>query len=114
MSNSIEKVGFMLGLLALVAADVWAAYSRCPVSPPVNLSMLAFGIFIQLTALCLIAFGYRFSAELSLRQRWRLLLMAFVLGTVSILMVRYAVLYSDAIGQPNWFKSIGLRCSKSA
>ncbi len=37
-------------------------------------------------------------------------MLALVLFTGSLVMIRYSVLYSDAIGKPNFFKSAGLAC----
>ena len=96
--------------LSAVALDVWAVSSRCAASPEVNISILCFGLFIQAFAVGLPlvrgAWSYGASAKLGLK----VIAGALVLFVGSVLAIRYSLLYSDAIGKPNYFRSAGLAC----
>ena len=99
-------------LLALVAVtfDVWAFMSRCPASPGVNVSTLSFGLIVQAISVgAPLARGAWFESA-SVKHGLTFLALALVLFVGSVMAIRYSVLYSDAIGKPNYFKSSGLAC----
>jgi len=98
-----------MALLALIF-DVWAFKSRCPASPEVNASTLCFGLIVQAIAVGLPLARNAWFDSASERQGFKVIAGAIVLFVGSVLAVRYSLLYSDAIGKPNYFRSAGLAC----
>jgi len=109
MENFERNVAVLTALLAL-AFDVWAFKSRCPASPEVNVSILFFGLIIQAIAVALPLVRVAWFDSASDRQGLKVVGCAIILFVWSVLAVRYSVLYSDAIGKPNYFRSAGLAC----
>ena len=103
---------FVAALLAFAALafDLFAFSSRCSASPGVNVSLLFFGAVVQAVAVGFpIAFGSAFASGPP--RRWLAIIgMSLLLFVGGSLAFRYSALYSDAIGQPNYFKSASLAC----
>jgi hypothetical protein len=99
----------ILALLA-VALDVWLFRSRCLASPEINPSTLSLGLLIQATAVGLPLLRTAWFDSASAAHGLKILGAALILFVGSAQAIRYSVLYSDKIGQPNYFKSVGLRC----
>ena len=99
-------------LLAVVgvALDAWAFISRCPASPTINVSILCFGLLVQATAVAFPVIRGSLFETSSLKHELGFICVMSVLFLGSVLVIRYSVLYSDAIGKPNYFKSAGLAC----
>jgi len=98
-----------MALLALTF-DIWAFKSRCPASPEVNISILCFGLVVQAIAIGLPLVRAAWFDTASERHGFKVVMGAIILFVGSILAVHYSVLYSDAIGKPNYFRSAGLAC----
>ena len=96
-----------------VALDIWAFMSRCPASPSVNVSTLSFGLVVQAVAVGFPLVRGAWFETASAKHRLKVITLALVLFVGSVMAIRYSVLYSDAIGQPNYFKSAGLACRLS-
>jgi hypothetical protein len=99
-------------LLALVAAtlDVLALATRCPVSPGVNVPLLLLGLVLQATAVAFpVFFGQPFADELS-KRGLAIVGMALLIFTAGSLAFWYSAQFSDVIGKPNYFRSVGLAC----
>jgi len=96
--------------IAAIALDAFAFSSRCSASPGVNLSLLIFGAVVQAVAIGFpLVFGLEFAGDPP--RRWLAVIgMALLLLVGGSLAFRYSALYSDAIGQPNYFRSAGLAC----
>jgi hypothetical protein len=110
MSNRLEKGAFWFFAFAAIVVDAVSFYSRCDVSPGVNISTFSLGLFIQGVCISAPLFVDHFYPSLALAKRRKLFYLSLLLFLSSVLVVRYSVLYSDAIGQPNGFKSKGLQC----
>ena len=99
----------LLALMAIVL-DTWAFVSRCPASPPVNISTLAFGVIVQAVAVGFPLVRGAWFESASVKHGVTIITLALMLFVGSVMIMRYSVLYSDAIGKPNYFRSIGLAC----
>jgi hypothetical protein len=77
-----------------------------------NMSALGFGIVLQLGAMAGVYYAYTRYGEGMNIKFGRVLLgfvaMFFLVGTIAI---QKSVMYSDSIGKPNWFKSVGRQCN---
>jgi hypothetical protein len=102
-------------LLALIAVvlDTWAFVSRCPASPTVNVSTLFFGLVVQVIAVGFPLVRGAWFESASVKHGLTIITLALMLFIGSAMIVRYSVLYSDAIGEPNYFRSVGLACRSS-
>src|SRR5947207_2023946 len=109
MINRLERAAFWFFTCAAIGVDAVSFYSRCSVSPDVNVSTFALGLIIQGVCISSPLFVQHFYPSLSTARRRKIFYLSIFLFFTSILVVRYSVLYSDAIGQPNWFKSKGLQ-----
>ena len=97
---------------AALALDIVAFSSRCAASPAVNVRILLFGLAVQSLAVCFpLIFGGPFTNEKRGVAIAGMALLLFVGGSLAF---RYAAMFSDAIGQPNYFKSVGLACRNAA
>ena len=103
----------VLLMLIALALDVWAFMSRCPASPIVNVSTLSFGILVQAIAVGLPLVRGVWLQSATVKHGLTIITLALVLFVGSVMAIRYSVLYSDAIGKPNYFKSAGLACRLS-
>jgi len=110
MINRLEKGAIWFFAFAAIAVDAVSFYSRCGVSPDVNVSTFALGLIIQGVCISAPLLVHHFYPNLSIARRRKIFYLSIFLFFCSVLVVRYSVLYSDAIGQPNWFKSKGLQC----
>ena len=110
------KGGHFVTAVVLAAASVSALvvfYSwRCDASPAINFNVLAFAVLVQSFAIALVASQIPAPSSQSFRASRRWLLVAGIALALSFfVMARYALNFSDALGQPNWYKSVGLRCA---
>src|SRR5437868_1463018 len=96
-----------------IALDIWAFMSRCPASPAVNVSTLSFGLVVQAIAISFPLVRGAWFETASEKHGLKIIALALVLFVGSVMAIRYSVLYSDAIGKPNYFKSAGLACRLS-
>jgi hypothetical protein len=102
---------FSLLLAAVLAAlDVLAFVSRCSASPGVNISIMFFGLVVQTVAVSFPLFLDSVIGTISMRHRQLFIALTLMLFVGGAMAVRYAVLYSDAIGKPNYFISASHVC----
>jgi hypothetical protein len=99
--------------LTAVVLDIWAFVVRCPASPAVNISTLCFGLIVQAIAVGFPLVRGAWFESASVKHGLTIITLALMLFVGSVMIIRYSVLYSDAIGKPNYFKSIGLACRSS-
>ena len=100
--------------IAALALDTVAFGSRCLASPKVNVPILLFGLAVQALAVCFpLIFGGPYTND-SGKRGVAIIGMALLLFVAGSLAFRYASMFSDAIGQPNYFKSTGLACRNAA
>ena len=112
---STSKATLVVSLLATVAllASGLLYSLRCQASPPVSMNALSVAVVVQCIALAFVHRSLVESQESSPVKLTRFLLWSGVgLFLASLLLARYAIVYSDAIGHPNWYKSVGLQCSR--
>ena len=103
-------VAVLFAAFALTAcASLYAL--RCAASPPISIKALAIGVAVQGVALALIYLGMATVAGGEARKS-QLSLFWFGVGLflASLGIAQYALNYSDAIGRPNWYKSVGSQC----
>jgi hypothetical protein len=105
-------IAVLLALMAIVL-DTWAFASRCPASPPVNMSALAFGAIVQAVAVGFPLVHGAWFESASAKQGATTITLSLMLFVGSVMIIRNSVLYSDAIGKPNYFRSLGLACRSS-
>jgi hypothetical protein len=105
-------IAALLALMAIVV-DTWAFVLRCPASPTVNISTLAFGIIVQAIAVGFPLVRGAWFESASVKHGLTIITLALMLFVGSVVIIRYSVLYSDAIGKPNYFRSMGLACRSS-
>jgi FtsH-binding integral membrane protein len=100
----------LLFAVALIVCLTFYAL-RCAASPPVSIKALAIGIAVFGVALVLIYWATSEEVEGAARKL-RLSLFWFGVGLflASLGIAQYALNYSDAIGHPNWYKSVGNQC----
>ena len=99
--------------LAGVGFDAWAFISRCPSSPAVSIPVLSFGLLVQAIAVGLPLVREVWFQSATAKHGAKAIIVALGLFVGSAMMIRSSVLYSDAIGKPNYFKSAGLACPLS-
>ena len=109
----LEYVATALLGVGAVALHLWAFASRCAASPAVNVSTLAFGFVVQAFAVGLSLVRGAWFESATAKHGLKIIALAIVLFVGSVMVIRYSVLYSDAIGKPNYFKSAGLACRSS-
>jgi hypothetical protein len=97
-----------------VVVDIWIFGSRCSASPAVSLSTLAFGLLVQAIAVGFPLVRGAWFETAPVKHGLRIIMLALVLFVGSLVLIRYSVLYSDAIRKPNFFKSAGLACRATA
>jgi hypothetical protein len=102
----------LLALMAVVL-DIWTFGLRCPASPAVNISTLSFGLIVQAIAVGFPLVRGAWFQSASVKHGLKIIALALMLFVGSVIIIRYSVLYSDAIGKPNYFKSMGLACRSS-
>ena len=111
--SRFERILLFIIIFGCIGFDVWTFSSRCSASPPVSPVALAFGAIIQLVAIALpVIVSKQFSDE-SPGFRLRCALVALMLAVVSVTFLRTGILYSDSIGRPNYYRSVGMQCNNS-
>lgn len=111
----VQRSGPFVAVLLAIAAlalDILAFTSRCTLSPGVNVSLMIFGAVVQTVAICFpIAYGIIIVTDLP-RRGAAIIGMAVLMFVGGSMAFRYAVLYPDAIGQPNFYRSASLKCGE--
>jgi hypothetical protein len=96
---------------AALAAYVILYFRRCEASPQVSFNVLALSVTVLAVSLALTYWRTKESVvELSSSLRRFPIFSSIGLFMASLLIARFALNYSDAIGRPNWYKSVGLQC----
>lgn len=111
----LSTIQVILGAQVAVAlaAYVFLYFRRCEASPEVSFNALALSITVHIVSLALTYWQTKESVDPSSSLRRFLLISSVGLFLASLLIARFAMNYSDAIGRPNWYKSVGLQCLAS-
>ncbi|HEV2607737.1 MAG TPA: hypothetical protein VGT79_07125 [Xanthomonadaceae bacterium] len=108
--NRMEKCILAIVLFGAVIVDPWLFSLRCDLGPPVAWSPFFLGLLIQVIAVAVPFTVARVMWDEPAGRRLKYCSMAILLFVGSLLMVKDAILFSDAIGKGRGFQSRGLRC----
>jgi hypothetical protein len=107
----MQHLTVALLVVAALVADAAFYLLRCAASPPVSFNTLALTVVVQGVAALLAYWGTTDAPERASQLfRRPILWLGLWLLLVSLPLARYSLNYSDAIGRPNWFKSVGHQC----
>ena len=108
--HRLEYLSMVVLAAVAIAFDGWVFSARCSASPAINVSTLSFGFMIQVIAVGIPLVRGAWFDSASAKNGLKAIGGALILFVTSLMVVRESVLYSDKIGQPNYFRSAGLAC----
>jgi hypothetical protein len=107
----MQLAATVIAAMAAIAADIALFSLRCDASPPVSVAGLAVALLAQMGATLLVYWGMAENAVPVGRTRFlSVVQLGLLLLLCSLPAAHFALNYSDAIGHPNWYKSVGLQC----
>jgi len=88
----------------------WFLYSRCSASPGFYILGIFLGTIIQISAVTLPIVVSKKLPNEPFNRRLKYFYATCFLFVMSLMVLSYSIRYSDAIGKPNGFRSVGLQC----
>ena len=110
MTSRAQSLMVFAALFA-IAVDVFFYVQRCDASPAIDFSIMGLTLVVQALSV-LVARWSEWDHRVPMGRGFArpALLGAVLFLAISVFLARFALNYSDAIGRPNWFKSIGAQC----